>query len=199
MENELKEIKDYNNECEIENVKVQLEELKRIFELPRLFMSNFFMNLRHSIYDAAFKCNLKNKDTNKFKKNVLKMIQRFYIFETECFELFPDNRFDVEVTKDINNVISEFHIDYLKSNEIEDYLNTINDSLFRIKQILFNNKTIHFIDNSFTVKKLKKRKSIGKLLIVNNQYFEKEALDILFGKYLIFFIFFCWMYNFYIS
>ena len=43
MENDLKEIKDYNNECEIENVKVQLEELKRIFELPRLFMSNFFL------------------------------------------------------------------------------------------------------------------------------------------------------------
>ena len=100
---------------ELEKLNKDLDELKTLFQLPRLYMSNFFSDLKRDIdlasvkHAAAANLNNNNNDnleqTNLLKKAWTDIIQRVDTFESECFNLLRTNKFSSEITNELNETI----------------------------------------------------------------------------------------------
>ena len=69
-----------------------LEELKTVFIVPKLFISNYFHDLRSRIDLSVIKFNLNNNPLNsdeflkKINENWMQMIQKLESLEQECYK-----------------------------------------------------------------------------------------------------------------
>lgn len=130
-----------------------MNKLNDLILMPRLYLANYFTNLKEEI-DLAFiqkQINnvyspLTNMKSKSDEISRLEMMNRIDMFIKECLRNIPTPH-----TLDINNQAS---------NEIEEFKN-------KFEQNLFKNKTIIFLSNYGWNKQTY-------LLIVNDEYFNKK-------------------------
>jgi hypothetical protein len=164
-------------------VKDKLAYLKSIFELPRLFLTEFFSDLKSQVDISFATKELKEKDANlrsEIKQNWLEIINKIEAFEKECFKAHKSNVFDEAIKKEITEAILfiENNLDSQKNSVV-----IIEDLTYKLEKTLFLNRTIAFITRSDEFerffKKLNKRTTVGKLIYIKNAYFSKKVINLL--------------------
>ena len=183
----------------------KLEQLKFIFECPRLFICNYFNDLRSKI-DLAFVKKmfyLNDKSIKqKLNENWTKMIDLIDSIEMRLMLLSKTtNKFNSVFSQEISKKI-EF-IEKLmkqtavinKTNEFKDIDYLISEQIFKIEKFLLQNQTLVFINetnckinNLFN--KMNSQYSPGKLIFIKNEYFSVESIQYLLEYIKIFFLIF---------
>ena len=148
----------------------KLQDLKLIIEMPKLYLANYFQNLRNKVDKYMFsKQILHNNDIEK--KNELnqiwvEMISKIDSFEKQCTKNIDDLQSNV-------NRIEEIRITLDNQNEATN-LQLIEDKIqeeeFELFKKLFKNRTIIFED-------IFGKKDHKILLIVNDEYFIWTIID----------------------
>ena len=190
IEQELNVLDNYYNIKKLDN---KLEQLKFIFECPRLFICNYFNDLRSKI-DLAFveKMFYLNDKTikQKLNENWTKMIDLIDSIEMRLMLLSKTtNKFNTIFSQEISKKI-EFseklinQISSVKINEFKDIDHLISEQLFKIEKFLLQNQTFVFINetkckinNLFN--KMNSETSPGKLVFIKNEYFSSEGIQYL--------------------
>lgn len=190
IEQELNVLDNYN----IKKLDNKLEQLKFIFECPRLFICNYFNDLRSKI-DLAFVKKmfyLNDKSIKqKLNENWTKMIDLIDSIEMRLMLLSKTtNKFNSVFSQEISKKI-EF-IEKLikqtavinKTNEFKDIDYLISEQIFKIEKFLLQNQTLVFINetnckinNLFN--KMNSQYSPGKLIFIKNEYFSVESIQYL--------------------
>lgn len=149
-----------------------LEDLKSIFEIPRLHISNYFTDLRAEI-DLAFIKD--NNDQNCELWN--EMIEIVNKHEKECLKKITKNKFSEQSTVDFMQ-----KIDLIETN-IKNQIETkalIEDEKFKIEKMLFLNQTLIFLDvNNYKNMNLLKRSHLFKLIAISDEFISKNGIDTL--------------------
>lgn len=171
---------------------VRLDKLKMIFSLPRLYLSDFFIDLRSEI-DLAFvkkRISLNKHYTNELNKeleaNWSDFINKVNQFETEIFKKRKDNKLPEELTSLINAKIKLIESKLEKLTETDEPLFDeisflIYDTKLLIKKNIFNNQCISLLNRDKCQMQrilvdLNYKTTIGKLIIVRNEYFGRQTL-----------------------
>jgi hypothetical protein len=171
-----------------------LERFKSMFQFPKLFLSTYFSELRNKI-DVAFlsKNNLETDFQIKDDLNEIwiEMIEHVNDFERECCAIQRTNKFNIQLTKEINADLKRLD-DQLLSTSFNDSTTTttlydsIRESIVeldvKIKKILFQNKTIAFInENKYSDLKTVKKKfntktTAGILLFIQDEFINENSI-----------------------
>lgn len=165
----------------IQELKTEIESLKRAFESPLSYLFDYFKSLSSKIDLAAETCknnldinDLKYKKINEIRTNMINQIQSY---ENECYlNLKKDADFAQAIKKGFDLIelkLKEFELNFRserfidKSNQlIENVILKLHRKLFLKKTFLFVQKCNGFEDNNF-----------GKLIIVSNDYLSENCLD----------------------
>jgi hypothetical protein len=107
----------------------ELELLKQIFDIPRLYISDYFLKLRTEIDTIFFS---KSIESTRNNSTWLEMINRVNDYENECLKL---KYFTVDFKNEINKQINE-------------KFNSIDLIKFQIEKCLFLNKTMFLYGSS---------------------------------------------------
>ncbi len=155
-----------------EELNFSLEELKTNFQIPRLYLANYFANLKAEVDHFFIQKTFTN---NNF--DFLEIIQKIEYFEKNCFKNTPNNKYSNEkfasatkiniekIQNQINSLVNSY--DYDKEiTQIKNLIDKINNS---IEKVLFANKTIIFLKNYGWEKKTF-------LLIIHDENFNKNSL-----------------------
>jgi len=172
-------------------IEKELNHLKLIFECPRLYLGDYFADLKSQI-DMLFARKEILQVNEKIKANINynwnQMINKISSFETECFKNRSHNSFEAKLTEDIkeklHSIDNQLKSDIVKS---EDIRNEIVGALFRLKQNVFLNKSMLFMDNSkhetnHFMNKLDANTTVGKLLFITNDYLDENKFEQLFSN-----------------
>ena len=123
----------------------KLEDLKFIVETPKLYLANYFQELRNNVDKEMFSKQMIHKDDNQMKNEISetwkKLISRIDSFEKECINTdklqLNSNRID-EIRIMLDNINEETNLGIIEDKIQEEELN-----LFRK---IFQNKTIIYHD-----------------------------------------------------
>ena len=120
-----------------------IDDLKQIYETPKLYLDNFFMDLRNEI-DKQVNTNLINleEEKDKIELNEIwkEMISKIESFEKEC------NQNSINDFQKISNLnIFEFDLKQDKVNDLNEIREQIYTIEYQMMKQLFQNKTIAFI------------------------------------------------------
>ena len=167
-----------------------LEELKNVFSLPRLHLSNYFADLRSEVDMAFVKKDQNETDTllkTQIKTNWIQMIDKINEFEQECLVKHKSYSFSKEVAFRISQFIETF--ESIRMNSCQQ----INETLIRemiyaetvyLEKILFLNRLMLFLhrdkgNHVILCKKLDLRTTVGKLIYVKNEYMGSKSIQLL--------------------
>ena len=195
----------YNKTSELMS---EFERLKFIFECPRLFICNHFDELRCQV-DLTFcaKFNKSSHETtnnqqqakSQLTENWTDIIKAIDSFEAKCLKHKSLNKFNlvmshetVQKIKAIERLIKQLSASNQEdqSDQVKYAKNLIYDETFKIEKILFLNQTLVFLDESTCrIKNVFNKSSVGKLLLIRNEYFGQKSIEYL-KKYPIFFKYF---------
>jgi len=119
------------------NVLQKFEELKSIYSMPKIYLANYFSDL---------KMRVKKKQENKEK--LMQLLNKIHLFENESYQnvLLIRNAFDNKL-KQISNQISSYNNNNNNSN-LNELNNDIDEIKYKIDKILFSNKSILFDENN---------------------------------------------------
>ena len=159
-----------------------LQQFKSMFEIPRLYLSNYFTDLKTEV-DIYFTQNEMNEtnleEKEKFKTSYQEIINKIVEFETECFKACKTNSLNKTITVDVNLSIEniESKMDEAKRELIikEIFRDSIENLEYRIQEIIFLNKTMLFLTSDSKAKP-------AKLLIVD-MIMAKELVSLLRNDY----------------
>lgn len=192
----------------LNELKIQYEQLKKLFESPRVYLSNAFADLRSEV-DIAF-ISMNQTETFMEVKHKLndcwfQMIEKINTFETECLKVHGNNGFNNDFSQEvrekieiIDKILSElnnqatieetFHVDNKEEKTDEDdgfneVGSLIYEEIYKIEKRLFLNKTMMFLDKSnwnetSLFDKMNTKLSFGKLFFVQNEYFGKQTIGL---------------------
>ena len=147
----------------------KLEDLKSIVEMPKLYLANYFQELRNKVDKEMFSKQILHENDNEMKnelnQNWKEMISKIESFEKEC-----KNEDELQSN---SNRISEIRIMLDNQNEATN-LDMIEDKIkeenFNLLKKIFQNKTINF--EIFLKEETHKR-----LLIIDDEYVNWIPLD----------------------
>lgn len=167
-----------------EILKSDLEALKYLINYPNLYLYDYFSELRRSVDLAAAEKLLKSNDNLLLIDQYIDIIERINLFEKNCLQFIPTNEFNSDIKADSIRIIQliEFELDN-SNTDIHHIHDLIYEETYKLKNILFLNQTIEFIqENNSEVTNLfslmDTNVSIGKLVIVKNQYFSTKGLSL---------------------
>ena len=178
------------NEDSIETgfINGKLKHLKFLFECPRLFLSNFFNDLKAEI-DSSFvlkELSLSENERKILIKNWIDIIKRVEVFEAECFRVKNKNEFQKEFQHEMSKLISYIETDLIQHKKTENNENLedlICENILKLERELFLNKTIVYLDESKTERNFFQyidfETTAGKLVIISDQYFSTNELQLL--------------------
>ena len=151
MNESISKIKD-----ELEN---NLKELKFAYKQPRLFLSNYFNELKNKI---NFECN-QFAVNNQNRKEMLSKVESFEVHCLSC-EKSLNNYENKQKLETIEEKINKFMGKEQEANEIK---LLIKNEEFKFKRSLFLDKTIDFLKNL----------NNNQLIIINDEYFSQNCLE----------------------
>ena len=180
----------------------QLEELKIILDSPKIFLRKYFLELRNDINNSFIQQHEYIDETQKSSllENWLEIITKLNEFENNCYSHLV-NELDHKVFDTSKLKLSQLN-KRNSMNSIEMLCQEIHDLIqsekFKVERTVFCNKTIFFMskfklnDNLPLVDHFNKKSEIlrlfekmnpdvtaGKLIIINDEYFNKEDLNLL--------------------
>jgi len=168
---------------ETDFINEKFEHLKFLFECPRLFLSNFFNDLKAEI-DSSFA--LKEQSINDkeiLTENWTNIIKRVEEFELECFRAKKKNEFQKEFQQEMSELISLIASDLIRKKADNVLDDLISQNILKIEKELFLNKTIVYLDESKMERnifdEIDLETTAGKLLIINDQYLSSNELQLL--------------------
>lgn len=160
----------------------EIDELKLMYEVPRLHLSNYFDNIRTEIDISYAKKELNESDTNlKFEinKNWTQLIDKVNKFEFDCLRLKITNDFNIDFKQQIDE---KFKLIPITNNT--DYM--ISYIKFLIEKTIFNNKTIMYLNREQMIsysplffKTIDASTSAGRLVIITNEYLGSNLVEYL--------------------
>ena len=169
-----------------------LVELKLIFEFPKEYLTHHFKNLKNKVDTSALNL-ISVYSTNKQLIDKIndcweQIINRIKAYEQECLnnlivtKLADDNSTTSQRIKQIEtkiNTLNESSFNSSSANLIEQLLN---DELFKLEKIVFQNKSLLYLDykNGTDLMRDLPNYFIGKLIVVTNEYFEQDKLELFF-------------------
>jgi Leucine-rich repeat (LRR) protein len=174
------QINDYLN-FEMNTLTKSLEDLKIILRSPRLHLENFFIDLIAEV-DLAFNKKLENEKEGLdiTKQEWLLIIGIIKIFREKCFKKISHNNFNRKFSIMFEEKVQMIEKQLEDSNDVSNFMKigtkieVIQDE---IKEILFSNQTIVFLNNFYG--------NLDKplLVIVENEYLKsleqfKSKLDL---------------------
>ena len=152
----------------MDELKESLEKLKLLFKTPRLFLANYFTDLKTEIDEYFVQKLIDSKNKDDINIQWVEIIKRIELFENDCYKSMPTNNFNKEFTNEINQTISQIESKIENLNEpysCEKLENSIEKLEYKIKKKLFRNCTFIFFKNY-------EQKNF--LLIISNEYFNKK-------------------------
>ncbi len=167
----------------IQELKSELESLKRAFESPLSYLFDYFKSLSSKIDLAAETCKNKNgleindskyKKINDIRTNMINQIQSY---ENECYlNLKKDTDFAQAIKKGFDLIelkLREFELNFSNERFIDKFNALIENVILKLHRKLFLKKTFLFVQkcNGF------EDNNFGKLIIVTNDYLSEECLD----------------------
>ena len=102
----------------------KFDRLKLIYELPRLYLSDFFIDLKTQIDILFIQKDLKEKDVrlkNIIKQHWIEMIEKVEHFQNECFKNQKTNKFIKKIAEKLDNRI-KFINENLNDKNITDII-----------------------------------------------------------------------------
>ena len=169
-------------------IQVKDTDNNNIIHGPSLHLLNFFDNLKFKVNKAFIRKSLSVIGNSKLKsvlnKQLIEILYRIGELEKECLSRQSADRLPDQNSIEINECIKQ--IDDLfnktndnKINDDEAYLGyLINQVKLKIKSLLFNRRTIMFLDDqSNFIRDLNAENLTGKLLIINNCIFCKKNIE----------------------
>lgn len=169
----------------IKHLKCDLEALKYLTNFPNLYLYDYFSELRRSVDLAAAEKILELAHENlQLLDNYIDTIDKINSFERECLNQLSDNELASDVKANALCLIQLVENELNSTCELQDMRDLIYEEAFRLKNILFLNQTIEFVqeqdsevDNLFS--QMDSNVSIGKLVIIKNQYFSTRGLSMI--------------------
>lgn len=153
-----------------------LDNLKSLFTCKRLYLAEYFLELRNQI-DLKVNKIIELNETNReeITKNWLQIIEFINSYEKQCFKTCSNNKFSNEITLQVNTAIelieskiNNSNIDLddetfeLITDQIDDH---IYENILKLERIIFLNKTIFYLESTDI------EPSFGKLIFVINDHF----------------------------
>jgi len=157
-----------------EKLLTDLDELKKITELPKLYLCNYFKDLRERV-DIEFAPKQQELQNDKEKKNELdelwkQMITKIDLFEKSCIRKTYDlnvNKIRINEIEEILN--SEQLIDLKKlQDEIENEETNLLQNLFQNKSILFR---------KYDQDKVQSKIIDGQLIVLFDEFIIQKTID----------------------
>lgn len=176
----------------------KIEQLKMLLEFPRLYLSNFFADLRTQIDLAFFAKELElneNEALIELRKNWHEMINKLNSLEEKCLlrrsmtrSTTATNLFRLVEIR-LETATQTLNQEAL-SEMIQELDDLVYEELTRLERIIFLNKTIIFLDSSKykgtnqinNYSKIFSKMSkftVGKLIIVIDDYFGERGVNLI--------------------
>lgn len=153
------------------NIELEMEELRILYETPSLYLRNYFNDLKSKI-DITFAPRHLN-ETNQIKRDELAkfwhtIIDKVNKYEVECLKTNLNRE---TKTKEI-----QYIFDKQQTNEsIEDL---IEHEKFKLKKVLFLNRTVFFLDKSICVNEtLFDDENTIKLVTITDEYISDKEIE----------------------
>lgn len=125
----------------------KIEQLKSMVEIPNLYISDYFINLRNEfdkIYMQKRIAN-KNQEVIQEKQEWEDIINKITLNEKECLANLSKKRFSDKIKKEINEKIQLIEQRFNNDEDVEADLLAVT---YTVKKILFSNKTVTLIKNA---------------------------------------------------
>ncbi len=176
------------NEIKLDDLTIaeMCAELKSILLNPKMFLANYFYNLRNSV-DIAHETfiitqkQVRRESESSTTDGYSAIIERINCFEKECLEK-PVIEEDTDFKK-ISNVLSQAELKindtlwlevYATKDELEKLSDMIYECLLNSKKLLFGTSTMIFWTKHEVNKGL--INSFGKLLLISDEYIGARAV-----------------------
>ena len=178
----------------------QLYKLKEILNFPRIYLCNYFADLKTEI-DLSFAKKQQNSSNAEIMQilheNYKQMIDKVNSIEEHCLKI-QKQTFNDELTHETNSIIKQ--IENKLNITTDEYLSKeINDLLYeqtlKLERVIFQNRTLIFLDRSKCCHfiddfndneeernlfdEMDPNTTVGKLVCVYNEYFGYLATEIL--------------------
>jgi hypothetical protein len=167
--------------------KIDLAFVKKRFNLKEQLEKSI------KLVDEANFDEIYNEKSEELNDNWIKMIDKVNEFESFVFQVRTTNKLTFDLTDQIAEQIKEIShkMNDLGNGVDESLFNEINfqiyDNLFQIEKYLFRNQCIYFVDREKCESNkygrmligLDYKTTAGKLVIVTNEYFTTNTLDML--------------------
>ena len=179
-----------------------LVELKLLFEFPKEYLTHHFKGLKNRV-DASALNLLSLYSTNKLVIDKINdcweaIINRIRQFELECLSYSASLMCNSNSNNNSNLAEESSSMTAQRIRSIETKLNylteqssmmsiahveqMLNDELFKLERIVFQNKSILYLDNKNGLEYMRDLPQyfIGKLVCITNEYFRQDRLDLFF-------------------
>ena len=179
---------DQNNLFNTKNLlRNDLEALRYLNNYPNLYLYDYFSDLRRQV-DLAAAMKLLKAENIPLIDNYMNIIDKINSFENECTKRLVNDEFSDEIKASSLRIIESIEYEFKTTDNLQDIKDSIYDEAYKLKRILFSNQTIEFIQKDDCLIKnwfseMNMDISVGKLLIINNQFFDKKGLSLI-TKYL---------------
>lgn len=163
----------------------ELDHLKLIATIPRLYLSNYFINLRNEI-DLIFapKSIVNNSDALCFKKTWKEIIEAVDTFESKL----DVKRFTLSQTviDETNQQVTHIQTKLTETHIAEEIQDSIDKEKHKLERILLKNKTILILDKSNCLwDDLFNENELAKLVIVTDEYINNKEINLIKKKYIL--------------
>ena len=149
-----------------------LEELKDIIEFSRLYLANYFSELRNEVDKEFISILMHHHGDEQIKTNLnqswKKMIEHINSFEEQCINTTVDLTENEERINSIETTLNESTESIQEMIDIEEY---------SLMKLLFQNKTIVYLDAKHILKKYKSNTNAGKLILLDGETIRKKKLQ----------------------
>ena len=157
------------NELGVKNLLNKKERLTEICETPKLYLANYFSDLRRDIdLEIVQKKEPNNRKLNEFW---LEIINKIDSFEKECINNIKLNR--SEIRQSLNQIDCLIQSKQPNLEKINEFIQNEQENI--LKQ-LFYNRTIIFKQNNHFKNDFGEKLINGKLLIINDEFINLEAV-----------------------
>lgn len=163
----------------MDDLKKEFEDLKLMLDFPKLYLSNYFTNLRNEV-DFLFV----DKQEKKFKTIWSKMTRKIDEFEKDCSSRLSDDCFDGHLKIQFKSILEKIDVEITNLDPIDSYSKFRADDFkeliikekTQLGRVIFSNKSIMLIDKNCPIKELKNRVLDARLIILRDVHICKSAI-----------------------
>ena len=167
----------------MEELKNEIDGLKRAFESPLSYLFEYFKNLTSKVDLACEKSkNNLSEISDKEKLDAIRtnMLQQIQSYENECYlNLKKSIGFSEAIKKGFDLIelkLNEFELNLSNERFIDKFNELIENVILKLHGKLFLQKTFLFIEKCVGLNE-ETNNNFGKLFIITNEYLSEKCLD----------------------